>query len=89
MRGLVWASLLLVSLPHRGEGGDSSWYQDRPRLTIDYLHGPLADTISRYRLTIDYTCMGHWQTLSAGKVSPLTIPALTTGRHHQQVQAHH
>ena len=48
MRGVVWASLLLVSLPDRGEGGDSSWYQDRPRLTIDYLHGPLADTLSRY-----------------------------------------
>ena len=44
---LVVAGLLLVSLVERGEGG--GWYQDRPRLTVDYLHGPLADTLTRYR----------------------------------------
>ena len=44
---LVVAGLLLVSLVERGEGG--GWYQDRPRLTVDYVHGPLADTLTRYR----------------------------------------
>ncbi len=44
--GLAVTCLLLVSLPDRGEGG--GWYQDRPRLSVDYLHGPLADTLSRY-----------------------------------------
>jgi hypothetical protein len=48
MRGVIWASLLLVSLPDRGEGG--GWYSHRPKLTLDYLHGPLADSLSRYRL---------------------------------------
>lgn len=49
MAGPVWASLvLLVSLlPDRGEGG--GWYQDRPRVSLDYLHGPLADTLIRFR----------------------------------------
>jgi hypothetical protein len=47
MRGVIWASLLLVSLPDRGEGG--GWYTHRPKLTLDYLHGPLADSLSRYR----------------------------------------
>jgi hypothetical protein len=47
MRGVIWASLLLVSLPDRGEGG--GWYTHRPKLTVDYLHGPLADSLSRYR----------------------------------------
>ncbi len=47
MRGVIWASLLLVSLPDRGEGG--GWYSHRPKLTVDYLHGPLADSLSRYR----------------------------------------
>ncbi len=46
MRGVIWASLLLVSLPDRGEGG--GWYSHRPKLTLDYLHGPLADSLSRY-----------------------------------------
>jgi hypothetical protein len=49
MRGVIWASLLLVSLPDRGEGG--GWYSHRPKLTLDYLHGPLADSLSRYRGT--------------------------------------
>jgi hypothetical protein len=49
MRGVIWASLLLVSLPARGEGG--GWYSHRPKLTLDYLHGPLADSLSRYRGT--------------------------------------
>ena len=44
---LVVAGLLLVSLVERGAGG--GWYQDRPRLTVDYVHGPLADTLTRYR----------------------------------------
>jgi hypothetical protein len=47
MRGVIWASLLLVSLPDRGEGG--GWFSHRPKLTLDYLHGPLADSLSRYR----------------------------------------